>query len=249
MRFFSGDRVCSQVFKGEYQNVYGLVLTALNPPPPELISFYTSFVRSIRESLDEAGINKDSYYLYDINSLHCTIATLHSFSRPYPSNPEQTTSAWQQVLLAASQSSDWPTTLSPEDLKLRLKAADVHGNGVGVLRYSDDTHTISSLRSCLQEYCTNVSNDQASSISDIDVSYLQLPDIVHSTVLRWRSSPGICVEQLQCMFDKAFSTASVDHDAPIPLTDVKLIRESEPYMRKWSTCTTLDFAIKTGGKP
>jgi len=241
MQYPIPDLICSGLCEGRFSDVFGLVLVLLSPPPEELISFYSAFTKVLHQIFTEAGISNDQYLLYDGDSLHCTVATFHSFMRPYPSNPERATALWADVAMAAAELPGWPKSNAfAGTLKLQLREAKVHDSGVGVLYYDDTSGIVSQMRTCLRTYCNTGNNADIMQQYGTNLAYLQVPNITHSTILRWRSAPDVSIESLQSMFDKAFAYASAYHDMSVPLSDVKLVREIEPYMKKRSTHTILD---------
>jgi hypothetical protein len=82
---------------------------------------------------------------------------------------------WKKVLLRASSSDDWPR----RPLKLQLDSAQI-GNRAGILLWKEHTGGIAKMRSCLRA----AANEEDPS-SDLVRDHLRIPDIIHTTFLRY----------------------------------------------------------------
>ncbi|CAN8063831.1 unnamed protein product [Agarophyton chilense] len=213
--------------------VFGLVLAGMIPPPPALLSFYSRFCILLQEGLKYAGVPSSSYFIYEPEMLHTTVATFRSFLRPPPPNPELFVSEWKGLLMRASRRSGWPVAGT---YVLTLYEAKVQDNGVGTFLYVDKLRVIERMRECIRaEMREKLSQTSLRYIECINGD-IKIPNIVHSTMLRWRGSPSISRSQLQNVFSEAFVlTKAVEYPVDIPLSSVSLLREWKPYMMK-KTC-------------
>lgn len=228
------------------QPVFGLVLTVLHPAPSFLESFYSTFRSRLQSLLRASDVPDTSYLLYPPESLHCTIATLRPFRKPTPEHPENTIRFWADMLERAAQMPDWPR--ASELTFAYLRDPKVFGNGVGVLLHDDWYGAIGAMRNCLREAFAEQKGRNGTAdfaTDDVDMGDVKIPDIVHSTVLRWRASPSLCTEQLQSVFDDAYGKAVVANGMErMLISEVCLLREWEPFMQKLTCCKTLPLLKK-----
>lgn len=237
MAKIQADPACMRV-----QLVFGLVLAGLSPPPVPLLRFYSRFHLLLQESLRYAGIPESAVYLYDATSLHTTVATFRSFTRPPPHNPERFVAEWNGILLRASLRAQWPP---PATHVITISAAKIQENGVGTLLYFDKLRVIERMRECIRAEINDSKTKQSLNFIGCSPADIKIPNCVHSTVLRWKQTPKLSINSLQRIFSEAFvlAKAAVD-DVKIPLTSVSLLREWEPYMRK-RTCVVQIWSPNT----
>lgn len=216
-------------------SVFGLILTTLHPPPSSLATSYFTFRTLLQTALHQAGVPASEYTLYSTNALHCTIATFHPFTTPPPPNPQAAISAWSTLVDAAIRSPRFGAAIASTPISyVRVKQAKVFDDGVGVLLYDDSDAIISTLRDALRDLQMS---KQFTPDSEINVAHMKIPNIYHSTVLRWHHSPTISTADLQTMFNMAYEKAFVH--TSLSLSTVKLMRESQPYMQQHTCCKTV----------
>lgn len=236
----------SQLLSTTSEPVFGLVVTVLHPAPDFLESFYGMFRSRLQSLLRASGVPDTSYLLYPPESLHCTIATLRPFRKPMPENPENAIRFWTDMLERAAQMPDWPHV--SEFTFAHLRDPKVFENGVGVLLHDDWYSAIGAMRNCLRKVFAKQKGGNGTSefvTDDVDMGDVKIPNIVHSTVLRWRASPPLCTEQLQGMFDDAYGKAVEEHGMErMLITEVCLLREWEPFMQKLTCCKKLPLVKK-----
>lgn len=218
--------------------VFGLILTTLHPPPSLLATSYSNFRALLQTALHQASVPPTEYTLYPTNALHCTIATLHPFTTSPPTNPQAAISAWSNIVDTAIQSPRFRAATSSTPISyVRVEQAKVFDDGVVVLLYNDLDAIISTLRDALRDLQTS---KQFIPDKVINVAQMKIPNIYHSTVLRWHHSPATSTTHLQTMvnvaYEKAFAHVS------LPLSTIKLMRESQPYMQQRACCKTVNLS-------
>lgn len=224
--------------------VFGLVITVLHPAPSPLISFYETFCCHLKELLEDAGVLDTHYLLYPPHTLHCTVATVRPFKKVAPQHPERTISFWRSALERIEQMPNWPESV--ENSTFDLCGPQVFDNGVGVFLFDDKSGAMNSLRRCLEEEmaCFQATLPE---ISDVNMEDVRIPNIIHSTVLRWRSWPAISNEQLQRLFNMAYEGATVTHTTnELRIGSICLLRESLPFMQKLTCCH--EAPVRIGNK-
>ncbi|PXF49018.1 hypothetical protein BWQ96_01156 [Gracilariopsis chorda] len=228
MNYIQPDPSCANIGL-----VFGLVLCGMSPPPMSMLSFYKKFSALLQEGLRNAGVHESACYLYDADMLHTTLATFRSFIKPPPRSPELYVSEWKGILLRASRRAEWP---APGTYVLSLQEAKVQDNGVGTLLFTDKLRVIERMRECIREEMSEARSKDSLYYIRCTNADIRIPNIIHSTVLRWRKAPNLSVFELQNIFSEAFIlTKAAGYSTEMPLTTVSLLREWKPYMRA-KTC-------------
>lgn len=227
--------------------VFGLVLTVLHPAPSFLVSFYGTFRSRLQSLLRESGIPDTAYLLYPPESLHCTIATVRPFRKPSPEHPEKSIKFWSDILQRSAQLLDWPR--DSDFALVSLREPKVFDDGVGVLLLDDSSGEICAMRQCLRKVFSKLKDVDLEVVDDINMRDVKIPEIVHSTILRWRVSPPMSTEQLQVLLDNAYAEAVEKHTTePLAIRDVRLLREWEPFMQNLTCCQTIPLSEKREDK-
>ncbi|CAJ1335369.1 unnamed protein product [Effrenium voratum] len=172
-----------KVAQGEY---CGLVLNCSWPMPEEVIRKYEIF----REKL--LAVMPKKAYIYPAETLHCTICTLRAFTAG-PLEPDAM-SRWRPVLDAARALPTWPQGA----FRLKMGPPTLEG-AAAIFRFEDDG-AIAAMRSSLREAICSAGGVAAEGCDRSKAKPLpgtaegdpppHLPDIVHSTVLRWTAEPS-----------------------------------------------------------
>lgn len=135
-------------------------------------------------------------YVYPAQTLHCTILTMRSFIGGPMSSAVlgDTLKRWEAVLTAARVSEKWPSG----PFRIRLAPPSLEGSA-GIFRGEDCDGAIAKMRECLQEAISAAggsaaigddrSGGQALPGSHPSEPVPHVPNIVHSTALRWTSEP------------------------------------------------------------
>lgn len=142
-------------------------------------------------------------YFYPPSSLHCTVATLRAFTggplETGEGGPRLAEAArWAAVLDAAAAMPEWPKGT----ITLRMNAPSFEG-AAGILRYDEVSPggAIDAMRACLRqaiaaaggvaaEGSADRSSARALSGASASEPAPHLPNIIHSTVLRWAAEPS-----------------------------------------------------------
>ena len=187
-RLATGDR-----FDGE--NVCGLVLVCAWPMPPDVQEQAAALCEELRAELPSA------VYVYPPSTLHITIATLRAFANG-PMDPpevEACVALWIPILDAARASPAWPTRWP---FRVRMDSPTLEG-AAGIWRYADLDGSVSAMRSALRGAIADVGGlavegggdrslgrPPAGAAAAAGGGAPHIPDIVHSTVVRWAAEPG-----------------------------------------------------------
>lgn len=207
----------------------GGVLICSWPMPAEVLSAYDAFAARLKAEMPSAA------YIYPASTLHCTVLTLRAFTGgPLDEAArKQLIDVWTPVLAAARASPGWPT----DDFKLVMGRPTLEG-AAGIFRYEDSDGAIGKMRECLHAAITAAGGVAAVGSGDRSQAKPlpggpagehpapHLPDIVHSTAVRWAAEPD----------DRAAALASFERAAAawqpleIRVRGARAVLESTPYM-------------------
>ena len=212
--------------------------------PPDLAQLalpYSRFRRAVEEcwnsedlvsSISEDGKTTPApVYLYQLESLHITVATFFRRPKntPFPDENEQKIKieAWTSVLQKATQMEDWPST----PLKLCVDSCQI-GSRAGILLWKETTGGIDAMRRCFK-VVTEQLNEQNwfQQYPGVTASALDIPDIIHSTFLRFYSvpkTPGLVLQKRFC--EKVACKLSDFFPEPITIPMCKLVRDRTPFL-------------------
>jgi hypothetical protein len=208
---------------------FGIILVANWPPPIEVLQDgYQELVDATRTCF--AGADQDACYYYPVSCLHVTVATFHSFKSNEIADPteqetfvESCVDGLNQALadfLAASSSAS-----SSSCWELRPQSAELH-NGAAVILWEEITGGLNRFRQELRHCaaCTSVSPQ------------FFVPDIVHSTYLRFARVPQMTVKQ-DALTRYNETVAPLLQQSPhwravksIPTDSIRLVVERGHYM-------------------
>ena len=204
----------------------GLVVVCSWPMPEEVVDRYESFRSELVEAMPTA-------YVYPSGSLHCTICTLRAFtSGPLDGDARRdAVSRWRDVLAQARNSQDWPRM----PFRLRMGIPTLEGSA-GIFWYEDLDGAVEKMRSCFREAIAsaggraNEGADKSNGLplpgSSVGEPAPHVPNIVHSTVLRWPSEPAD-----PAVAKEAFQTVAASwkpFDVVVPCA--RAVIEDVPYM-------------------
>ena len=179
-----------------------------------------------------------SAYLYPPTSLHCTVASLRAFTAGPLISRESEAQLWGSILDAAASMAAWPT--GPITLKM---LAPTFEGAVGILRYEEVAPggAIEAARRCLGEAISAAGGQAAVGGGDrthcrpptgspIGSPAPHLPDIIHSTVLRWASEPTEPEVEMARESFEAVAGAWEPLEFRVDAIDIKAVFEDTPFM-------------------
>ncbi|CAE7195087.1 unnamed protein product, partial [Symbiodinium pilosum] len=137
-------------------------------------------------------------YVYPGHTLHCTVCTLRAFLAG-PMSPElrqSTAESWSRILDAARKDAAWPTG----PIVLKMGRPTLEGSA-GIFRYEDTAGAVAAMRKALRGAILAAGGEPAEGGGDRSRAKPpsgtpegepapHIPDIVHSTVLRWTAEPA-----------------------------------------------------------
>ena len=192
-----------------------------------LVSCWRSFPTSMEEpyrmliSKTASCLETKEAHLYPFDDLHVTIATFRSLLDPNPPTTDEDAESIKQfcvnVMASASKRNGWPTKgsnfflLKPKEIRLHKKNA--------IILWEETTGNLESMRKCLKEEME---------ARDNIITHFSVPNIVHSTILRFWKCP--CKPE---MIIQAFKESNLIDILPVEIDvqpNVKLVCEDIPCM-------------------
>jgi hypothetical protein len=226
---FEADPKVCDIFLGCNDGKYfGLVLVAGWPPDPSFHKQYQEFLSLVRECFDEDDLTttktrtsgSPSVYLYPSMHIHVTIATFAPSERQGSEKDVAVDHLeFQRTYLSlveeASQLPDWPKT----PIQLTIRSTQL-GSKAGILLWDDTSGVISKIRQCIK---------QTASMNKISI--WSIPDIIHSTFLRFTKAPKTQGHLAQARYQsKVVPQVRNIFEQPFPANVCKLVIERTPYM-------------------
>jgi hypothetical protein len=210
----------------------GLVLICNWPTSEEVQARYASLRGALAQQLPASA------YLYPPATLHCTVCTLRAFPTGALDAGARADRAgrWTPILDAARASERWPKA----SFRLRMNAPTLDG-AAGIIRYEDVDGAIGAMRDCMREAISAAGGLAAEGGGDRTLCRPpdgspegepapHLPDIVHSTALRWAAEPS---DEEYAAAQDAFAKVAADWE-PLPITidlnGVVAVFEDIPFM-------------------
>ncbi|KAL1528537.1 hypothetical protein AB1Y20_009880 [Prymnesium parvum] len=206
----------------------GLLLICSWPMPQHVQAQYNAFRTRLVAALPPQA------YVYPAATLHCTIATLRAFTAGRLDEPagEQARARWTQVLDAARAMPEWPA----RPFKLRMNPPTLEG-AAAVFRYDDVDGAVERMRTCVRaairahggvaaEGGGDRSKAKAIAGSPAKEPAAHIPDIVHSTAVRWTAEV-----KDRAAAQRAFEEVAATW-APIEITasGAWAVQETVPFM-------------------
>ena len=203
---------------------------------------------------DERDIRDQLVYFYPKECLHVTVATLHAFHHQTkdPTQRKTLLRHWRAVVQQASQHPDWPnnnnnnnnnnnhnnnkdSSSSSSSLRLKYKGAHI-GSKAGILLWEETTGRLERMRWILRNQ-VDLSRAVLQDVG-IHVGTVQIPNIVHTTFLRFRRVPHTPRSVVQERFrnlvlprlPQLFGGGDSQQQQELVLEDAKLVNEQTPYM-------------------
>jgi hypothetical protein len=217
----------------ELKDTYcGLLLICNWPAAAAVQTKYTQLRDALAAALPAAA------YVYPLSTLHCTVCTLRAFPAGALDGVarEKAAGRWRPILDSAKASGAWPSAA----FRLRITAPTLEG-AAGILRYEDVDGAIEAMRGCLRAAIIEAGGLAAEGGGDRSRAKPppgspatdpapHIPDIVHSTALRWSAEPTEA--ELEAAH-AAFAQAAADWE-PIELSieprEVVAVFEDVPFM-------------------
>lgn len=120
---------------------------------------------------------------------------------------------------------------------LRLHGAHVFEDGVGVLLWTDTpSATVTTWRNRVDAISQGDNDDDYAEPALGKVqglgSQVSIPDIIHSSIMRWRAKPNVDVQTLREIFDAAFESAFavVGRNVHVDVGQLHIVEECGPCM-------------------
>lgn len=209
----------------------GLVVVCNWPASSAVQRKHDAAIRAPLEALPRSA------YVYPSSSLHCTIATLRAFTGG-PLERASEAARWAEVLDAAMRMPSWPRGR----LTLLMCAPTFEG-AAGIVRYEEVSPggKIAAMRACLVAAIASAggaavigggdrSAARALPSARADEPGPHVPDIIHSTVLRWAAEPSAEeVAAVRAAFERIASTW-VPVECTLDVSSVCAVCEDTPYM-------------------
>ena len=210
-----------------------LVLVAGWPHKPDFIQAqYNEFIQLIKKCFDQEDLETKNdgilpaVYLYPSEALHVTIATLS------PHIPSITASdlshiqhLFQSILTKASQLPIWPN----KPLRLQISSSQI-GIKAGILQWEETTGGILSMRSSIRQIIQDCQSTHSQRDLDI-MSKVFIPNIVHSSILRFSKVPQTSGRVVQERFEKLVKPFLKEYFADeVVLDSVIFVRERTVFM-------------------
>lgn len=212
---------------------FGLVICAGWVPSEAVQTCYNEkFLPAVQRCFQESDwkdlVSDDipRVYFYPSGALHVTVATLHAFTRPEEESPprELLIKEWTDLVEAASCRVSWPK----KPLQLSLDSAQI-GKRAGILLWKELTGGIDQMRVCIKAEA-DAREDHLRKL-DIDPDTLSIPDIIHSSFVRYHEIPETPGEEIQERFQKLIlERISTFFPDPLVVPQVKFVCERRPYM-------------------
>eukprot|EP00931_Biecheleriopsis_adriatica_P122889 TRINITY_DN97941_c0_g1_i1.p1 TRINITY_DN97941_c0_g1~~TRINITY_DN97941_c0_g1_i1.p1 ORF type:complete len:282 (+),score=38.69 TRINITY_DN97941_c0_g1_i1:82-927(+) len=218
-------KLARQGCEGEF---CGLVLCCSWPMPAEVLSQYEKFRQRLTEAMPAEA------YVYPGSTLHCTICTFRSFKTgPLDAAArESLRKRFLPVLAAASASTMWPN----KAFRLRMCKPTLEGSA-GIFHFDDCDGAVAAMRRCLRDAIVEFGGCAAVGGADRSKGVPlpggspgelppHLPDIIHSTALRWSADPADRTAALEAFGQVAASWEPVEVIVPC----CRAVFEDVPYM-------------------
>lgn len=217
--------------EGEY---CGLVLVMCWPAASDL--------QSQMQAFSQALTLPSSAYMYPSSSLHCTIATLRTFTGGPLGVDDGSRVAeaarWSDVLAAAAAMPAWPSG----SVTLRTEPPTFEG-AAGIMRYEEVAPggAIDAMRACLRAAITAAGGVAAEGSADRSQARAlpgapdgepppHLPNIIHSTILRWAAEPSEDeVQATRAEFERMAASWEAS-EFTVDVSGARGVLEDRPYM-------------------
>ena len=207
----------------------GLVLTVAWPMPPAVRDQYAAFAERLRRAMPAEA------YIYPPESLHCTVCTMRAFTAGALDHDagREIAYVWQRILDRARAMSDWPSA----PFSLTMCAPTLEG-AAAIFHYVDDDDGVEQMRECVRRAIEEAGGIAAVGASDRSLARApdalprtepppHIPDIIHSTAMRWAAEPSAPRAEVRAAFD---AVAATWEPIALEVRCARAVVESAPYM-------------------
>jgi hypothetical protein len=212
------DEICAEGFVADRfladrpdGPVFGVNLACSYPFPPEVRDAYEAL--SAQLSAIDPGV-----YVYPIWETHITIATLINFTQHLSPTPQRVTEMTLLMTQIATQLQNAFQEIKPIDLWIEQP---VISRKAAILPLSDPSDGIPKIRNRVKE---NLAGNSTLQKTLVDLG-LNIPPLVHSTVMRFKNAPGD-TKQFLSKFDEIRVPRT-----KMRVNEIYLTTETKPYMR------------------
>ena len=206
--------------------LFGVVLVANWPPRQSFTEPYEKILPKLKLCFDaqDYEINdKDlpAAYFYPKDTLHITIASFIPHHAPVVANKEEYSKACIDVMNKSFAREDWPK----EAFHVEFDRAQI-GSKAGIFLWNNFDGTIAKMRKIIQEEYDSHYEKDSKALNDRS---LIVPDIIHSTFLRFGSVPETDGNIVQERFIEATKDLARIF-GKIGVYCTRLVIERTPYM-------------------
>ena len=249
-RLAHGDAFCCQ--KHGTSECCGLVLNCAWPMPAAVVEQYADFSERLQRALPKEA------YIYPSGALHVTIATLRPFTAgPLDDDARQAFArTWAVVLDRACDDDSWPIS-SSTSFRLRMGRPTMEGSAA-IFHLEDTDGAIAAMRGALKR-AIELSGGKAAEgggdrgptrapeglADDAPAAGPHLPNIVHSTVVRWAAEPADRDAVAAAFAEVAATWAPLEICVP----SIQAVFEDVPYMHIPTDGSRIWWSSSTAGQP
>mmetsp|Transcript_13066 Transcript_13066/g.24546 ORF Transcript_13066/g.24546 Transcript_13066/m.24546 type:complete len:268 (-) Transcript_13066:209-1012(-) len=215
----------------ENSNLFGIVLVANWPPKDSFIEPYEKLMLHIRNCFDPQDHIVDdtsgvpSVYIYPSNTIHITIATFTPFFNTNPEPCAKKKELYAQIcteIINRCQSrQDWPKG----PFTVEIESAQI-GSKAGILLWNNPDQKVERIRRIVQEEYDFMLEENPVALNR---QKLVVPNIIHSTFLRFGRVPMTRGEEVQKRFQDAIRDIHKLF-GKIKVDSLRLTVERFPYM-------------------
>lgn len=243
---FEADPLLPHLLNGTQDEIFCLGMVANWPPPTSSMrTEYEIFLSRVKK-LDL--FETDSFYLMPFHSLHITVATMYPAARVEDMKRRnistlQVQAKWKEIALKASNLPEWPK----KPFTLQMKTAQI-GSRAGIFLWEEISGGLATVRSCLTQV---VQEESASGETEGGlpawIEDLRIPDIVHSTFLRYSKRPTKGTPQ--SIHDQLQESVRVQDifTKPVEVDSIQLIN-CKVYLQDVEDAATLHISLDPSQK-
>ena len=219
---------------GNSGSKFGLVLVIGWQQFPSIVGeAYVAFKHKVAQCFDPIDIVGDNseanqppaVFLYPVEDLHITIAAFHYFHPVVDSTHEEILiSQWRSIVDSASKRPTWP---SLEALRFQIAGTQI-GAKNGILLWEETSGGIDAMRQCILSEVIESKNILTATLGDEFQETISIPDIIHSTFLRFHRVPTTPAVEVQQRFECLTNQEELLFPIKFSLTTVMLVCERTP---------------------
>ena len=197
---------------------------------------YGRFVSEVAKCFEPDDLVAESHaqlprvYIYSPECLHITVATLHRFDVPTtPKERGLMQKIYTDLFQRAAKRPNWP----PKGGKMRFAVDSTRiGEKAGILLWKETTGNLQKIRDCVAEEHAASYDDIVQAVGAESANSFQIPNIVHSTFMRFAGVPKTDWDEMQTKFADVQRkvTGELFGDLVVETDVVRLACERRPYM-------------------